>query len=78
MISSGAKAAIGIAGMIGSTATLNFGKAVDQGIGAINEGLSIANILAKRDDMDRLPPQTSGMPSTSLAYTIDRKICRNY
>ena len=74
MIGSGAKAAIGIAGMIGSTATLNFGEAVEQGIGAINEGLSIANTLAKRDDMDRLPPQTSGMPSTSLAYTIDRKI----
>lgn len=68
MVMSGVKAAIGIAGMIGSTATFEFGKAVDQGIGAINEGLSIANVMAKRDDMDRLPPQAHGTPSGSIAY----------
>lgn len=34
----------------------------------INEGLNIAQYNAKFTDMDRLPPQTSGTPSTSLAY----------
>lgn len=34
----------------------------------INEGLNIAQYNAKFTDMDRLPPQTSGTPSASLAY----------
>ena len=34
----------------------------------VNEGLNIAQYNAKFTDMDRLPPQTSGTPSTSLAY----------
>lgn len=36
--------------------------------GALNEAVSISGMLAKRQDMDRLPPQTNGTPSVSLAY----------
>lgn len=36
--------------------------------GALNEAVSISGMLAKRQDMDRLPPQTHGTPSVSLAY----------
>lgn len=34
----------------------------------VNEGLNIAQYNAKFTDMDRLPPQTNGSPSSSLAY----------
>lgn len=33
-----------------------------------NEALSVAQINAKREDMDRLPPQSNGTPSVSLAF----------
>ena len=36
--------------------------------GALNEAVSIGGMLAKRQDMDRLPPQSNGTPSVSLAY----------
>lgn len=36
--------------------------------GMANEAATVASVNAKRDDMDRLPPQSNGTPSVSLAY----------
>lgn len=36
--------------------------------GTANEAANVASVNAKHDDMDRLPPQTNGTPSVSLAY----------
>lgn len=36
--------------------------------GMANEAATVASVNAKREDMDRLPPQSNGTPSVSLAY----------
>ena len=36
--------------------------------GMANEAANVASVNAKREDMDRLPPQSNGTPSVSLAY----------
>lgn len=77
MVMSGVKAAINLGGMVGSAATLQFGKAAEQGISAINEGISIAGTMAKREDMDRLPPQSHGTPSGSIAYQFATSVYIN-
>lgn len=58
----------GVTGFAKAMAKGNVQGAGNAVFGAINEGVSVAGMLAKRDDMDRLPPQSNGTPSVTIAF----------
>lgn len=69
-IFNGTMGIVGGAAMLSNPATFAAGASqIGNAVSNIgNEALSVAQINAKREDMDRLPPQSNGTPSVTLAF----------
>lgn len=73
MVLTGVNAVTNVAGASISAANLDVKGTLSGMTSAISDAIDISAILAKRQDLDRLPPQSRGNATSSLGYMLEKR-----